>query len=86
MADHLALVFGMLSGATVFAGGVWALLRGIFRQVGATEDNTRALNDLTGRVNGMVSQVENHAERISRLEGSRGPAGGPGSPRRRPGR
>lgn len=57
-------VIGALGGIVVFVAGVWALLRGIFRQVNATEDNTRAVRDLT-------QKLDDHETRISRLEGFR---------------
>lgn len=54
--------FGALGGLAVFITAVVALARGIFRQVSATEDNTRAVNRLT-------SKLDDHETRISRLEG-----------------
>lgn len=74
------LAFGILASATVFIGGVWALLRGIFRQVNATEVNTRATEKLT-------AEVDKLAERITRLEIRTG-GGAPAASRarsRRPG-
>jgi hypothetical protein len=53
-----------LGGAGVFVGAMVTVMRGIFRQVTATEENTAALTKLT-------STLQDHETRISRLEGSR---------------
>jgi hypothetical protein len=71
----LALL-GALGGLVAFVAGVWALLRGIFRNVGATQDNTRALREVTDQLE-QLSRVQNsHGERLARLEGSRWPPRG----------
>lgn len=53
---------GALGGLVVFLGAVLTLARGIFRQIAATEDNTRAVNRL-------AAKLEDHETRIARLEG-----------------
>jgi hypothetical protein len=76
-------LLGGLGGLAVFLGGVWALLRGIFRQVNATEANTKALRDLTDKVENLDADIENHETRIARIEGSRIGSTGPPAPRHR---
>lgn len=71
----LALL-GALGGLVAFIAGVWALLRGIFRQVNATDANTRATRELTGKLERIAATVEGHGERLARLEGGRGRGGG----------
>ena len=69
-------VVAALGGLVVFIGAIWAVVRGIFRQVGATEDNTSAVNSLTDAVGRLQATVNNQGERIARLEGlSRGGRG-----------
>lgn len=51
-----------LGGVVVFIGAAWAFLRGLFKQINAVDANTRALNQLT-------KKVDEHSERISNLEG-----------------
>jgi hypothetical protein len=67
----LALL-GALGGLVAFVAGVWALLRGIFRNIGATQDNTRALRAVRDQLEQLGQTVNGHGERIARLEGGRG--------------
>ncbi len=69
-ATTLALL-GALGGLAAFVAGVWALLRGIFRNIGATQDNTRALRQMSDRLEQLGQTVNGHGERIARLEGRR---------------
>lgn len=64
-------ILGALGGIAAFVGGVVAVLRGIFRQISATESNTDAVNRLTEQLGDLSGTVDNHGERISRLEGGR---------------
>lgn len=62
---------GGLGGVVVFVAGVWAIVRGIIRMTDATRANTRAIDRLTGKVDGMGKQMTAVVERIARLEGRR---------------
>lgn len=64
-------VLGSLGGLTAFGTAIWIVVRAIFRQVGATEDNTRALDELRSSVLKLDVQVDEHAQRLARLEGFR---------------
>lgn len=75
--NNALAIFGALGGGVVFVGGVWAMLRGIFRLVGATDANTKATVDLSGKLEKLTARVDGQGERISRLEGRRRP-GPPG--------
>lgn len=60
---------GALGGAVVFLGALGGVIRGIFRQVGATEANTTALTELTAAFREATGKLADHETRISRLEG-----------------
>lgn len=62
-------IVAALGGLVVFIGAIWAVVRGIFRQVGATEDNTDALERLSGNIVDLQKTVTDQGERIARLEG-----------------
>lgn len=62
-------ILGALGGVVVFAGAIITIIKGIFRQVHATEENTKALNALSNTVTGLDSRLDDHAQRIARLEG-----------------
>ena len=64
-------ILGALGGVVVFLGGVWAIVRGIVRQTVATQDNTKAIRALTGKVDKLGETVNDHASRLGRLEGRR---------------
>jgi hypothetical protein len=68
MSTSLAILGG-LGGLVVFVGAVFTVIRGIFRQVGATEANTKALTELSGQIKGTDHRLGDHETRISRLEG-----------------
>lgn len=65
-------VTGALGGGVVFLAAILTVIRGIFRQVHATERNTEALGSLSNALEGIEKRVDSHSERISKLEG-RGP-------------
>lgn len=71
--NNVLAIMGALGGLVVFVGGIWAMLRGIFKQVGATEANTEAVQALTKRMDHMADQVASHGTRLTRLEGRRPP-------------
>lgn len=68
MTDALTWL-GAAGGATVFIGGIWAVVRGIIKQTDATRANTTAINTLTLKMDGMAQQVSENAQKIARLEG-----------------
>ena len=61
-------ILGALGGLAVFLGAMWAVIRGIFRQVNATDKNTMALNELSGKINSLDGTITNHEHRITVLE------------------
>ena len=65
---NVFVVLGSLGGLVAALGAIIILGRGIFRQVNATEDNTKALQDLTGKVDALFQSYSNHETRISVLE------------------
>jgi hypothetical protein len=68
-ADSVLTFLGALGGAAVFLGAVITVIRGIFRQVNATEANTVALDNLRKTVDGLDSRLNRQGERIAKLEG-----------------
>jgi hypothetical protein len=62
-------VVAALGGLVVFVGAIWAVVRGIFRQIGATEDNTDAINRLNDNIARLEKTTKDQGERIARLEG-----------------
>lgn len=62
-------ILGALGGLVVFGTAIITIVRGIFRQVNATEKNTEALNSLSTVVSNIDTRIDDHAQRISRLEG-----------------
>lgn len=71
VSTEILTVFGALGGLAAFGAGVWALLRGIFRQIDATQDNTTALHEVRGQLEKLGGQVSDNTQRIARLEGRR---------------
>jgi hypothetical protein len=63
-------VLGSLGGVVAFVGAVWVVVRAIFRQSGATKDNTEAVDRLTSSVDKMNGEFHHLSERVSRLEGA----------------
>lgn len=64
-------ILGALGGLSAFAGAVAVIGRSIVRQVHATEDNTKALQELSGKLGRIDATVGQHGERIARLEGTK---------------
>jgi hypothetical protein len=64
-------VIGALGGLTAFGAAVWAVVRSIAKQVGATKDNTEAVKELTRKLDALDGKVDEHSTRIARLEGWR---------------
>lgn len=61
-------VLGALGGGTAFLVAITVVVKAIFRQVKATEDNTQALNDLKDTVIKLDTVVDDHTVRIVRIE------------------
>jgi hypothetical protein len=62
------IVFGGAGGVVAIVAAVVAVGRGVFRQVGATEDNTTALRALTAELQQVKSTLTGHETRIAILE------------------
>lgn len=62
-------ILGSLGGVAALITAVVIIVRAIFSQVHATLDNTRAMERVTGAVNRLDGKLDDHAERIARLEG-----------------
>jgi len=62
-------IAGALGGVAVFATAVWTIVRSIARQISATTDNTEALQALSGKLQQLDGTVNQHGERLARLEG-----------------
>lgn len=64
-------ILGALGGAAVFATAVAAVIRAVFKNVKAVEDNTEATRELSEGLGELRGIVNGHGERIARLEGFR---------------
>lgn len=64
-------VAGALGGVAVFVAAVIAIIRAVTGQVSATKENTKALKALSGQIDRLDTTVDQHGERIARLEGRR---------------
>ena len=64
-------VLGALGGTVVFCTAALTVIRGIFRQVHAVEDNTKALGDVQEAIEKLSAKLQDHSERIIRLEARR---------------
>lgn len=64
-------VLASLGGVASIGAATYAIVRAVIRQVHATEDNTKALDRLTAKVDTLDNKVDSHGERIARLEGLR---------------
>jgi hypothetical protein len=64
-------VAGALGGVAVFVTAVVTIVRSVTNQISATRDNTKALQELSGKIDQMDGTVGQHGERIARLEGRR---------------
>lgn len=65
---NILLVLGSSGGIVAFLSAVVIIGRGIFRQVAATEDNTKALQGLTDEVHDLKTMTGSHETRITVLE------------------
>lgn len=63
---------GGLGGIVVFVGAVWAIVRGLFKQVNATDDNTKALRELARQLKDLTTTVDSHSTDIAWLKGRAG--------------
>lgn len=62
-------VLGSLGGIVAFIVAVVTVIKGIFSQIQATKDLTKAVRELRDVVGSLDGKVDIHAERLSRLEG-----------------
>lgn len=69
---NVLIAIGGVSGVVVLITSVAVLGRGIFRQVNATEANTRAIRELSGKVETLSSRYNGHETRITVLEDREG--------------
>jgi hypothetical protein len=65
-------ILGALGGVAAFIGLLAVMVRGLFSQIHAIEDNTRALNDLRLQLQTVDGRADEFERRISRLEGKAG--------------
>lgn len=65
-------ILGALGGVVVFLGAVFALMRGLFGIIHATEDNTSEVKGANNRLDEMNSKLDGAINRIARLEGRAG--------------
>lgn len=62
------VVLGGGGGIVALIGAIIIVGRGVFRQVGATEDNTQAIKALTDEVAKIRHNINGHETRIAILE------------------
>lgn len=62
------VIFGGAGGVVAVLGAIVMVGRGVFRQVGATEDNTAALKELTAEMQKVQGTLAGHETRIAVLE------------------
>ena len=62
-------VLGSLGGIVAFVGAMWVIIRAVFRNISAVEDNTDAVRQLTQRLDKHDDMFMVQGERIARLEG-----------------
>lgn len=65
---NVVLVLSSFGGIAAFLSAVVIVVRAIFKQVGATEDNTKALHELSDKFEKQSQIVNGHENRIGRLE------------------
>lgn len=63
-------ILGSLGGVAAFLGAMFVVVKAIFKQVRTTEDNTQALIGLRETIGKLDVLVDDHAQRIARLEGA----------------
>lgn len=65
----------ILASAVIVLGGLAALVRAIWRIAQNLRDNTKATQDLTGKLSDLTTSIDGRfdqlAERVARLEGRR---------------
>lgn len=66
-------ILGSLSGIIVFLSAVVVVMRGIFKIVNATDENTQAVKDLGEDLRKMSDRINGHEIRIAVLEARRPP-------------
>ncbi len=66
--SSVLIIFGGGGGMVAVLGAIIIIGRGIFRQVTATEENTAALNILTGRVELLMQEFSGLDRRVAILE------------------
>jgi hypothetical protein len=68
--DHtvVATYISAAGGGIVFLGAIIGLLRGVFKQTAATENNTAALTDLRTTIRELSEKYSNHEARLNSLE------------------
>lgn len=61
-------ILGAIGGVAAFGGGVWVLVKGIFRIVSSTEDNTDAIKNLTAEVQKIGTRINGVEVRLAVVE------------------
>lgn len=61
-------IISAAGGGIIFLGAIIGLLRGIFKQTAATEDNTKALDRLQKSVDKLFATQNGHEGRLTSLE------------------
>ena len=64
----VATYISAAGGGVVFLAAIVGLLRGIFKQTAATEDNTKALGELRHSVDQLFATQNGHEGRLHSLE------------------
>jgi hypothetical protein len=62
------LILSSLGGATAFFVLIWVIIRGVFKLVNSTEDNTEALTKLTNNLDTMNTKIIQLDTRTTVLE------------------
>jgi hypothetical protein len=62
------LVLSSLGGVLAFAGVIFTIIRTVFKEVGAIEDNTKATQANTLKLTEMTEKINGHDTRIAVLE------------------
>jgi hypothetical protein len=62
-------ILGALGGCAAFLGALTVIVRAVFKEVAAIDNNTAALDNLRETVTGLDTRLNDQGERLSRLEG-----------------
>jgi hypothetical protein len=62
------LALSSLGGVCALIGGGYIFLRGVFRQIDATKENTAALKNLTGKLEKQDGEIDDIKIRLGILE------------------